>query len=149
MRHIGSVGRAVRSDSALNNRFDTAVIGQFTKYSFTGVFLTMLYAVLYAILTHADNNPMISHLIAYAISVVIGFFLNRYWSFRGHGGDQAMLASGMRFGAVSLLGFVLNSFFVWLLTGPIFNGPSWWPLLPIMFVTPIVTFFFNRKWAFS
>lgn len=92
---------------------------------------------------------MIAHFIAYAISVVVGFFINRHWTFRGFGGEKTMLASGLQFGAVSLLGFSLNTVFVWVLTGPVFNGPSWWPLVPIMVVTPFVTFAFNRKWSFS
>lgn len=104
---------------------------------------------MYAGLLQTKSTPMVAHVIAYGISVVVGFFLNRYWSFRGHGGDNAVLASGLRFGAVSLLGFVLNGFFVWLLTGPIINGQNWWPLVPMVLVTPPITFFFNRKWSFA
>jgi putative flippase GtrA len=133
----------------LNSRVDITAIRQFIKYSFAGVFNTAFYAILYFAMTQINTHPMIAHFIAYAISVVVGFFINRHWTFRGFGGEKTILASGLQFGAVSLLGFSLNTVFVWLLTGPVFNGPSWWPLVPIMFVTPFVTFAFNRKWSFS
>ena len=94
------------------------------------------------------SSPLVAHIIAYAISIVVGFFLNRYWSFRGHGGKHTKVTSGFRFAVVSLLGFAINSFFVWFITGPVIDGPDWWPLIPIIVVTPIVTFSFNRKWAF-
>jgi putative flippase GtrA len=28
------------------------------------------------------------------------------------------------------------------------NGPTWWPLVPAIFVTPLATFFLNRQWVF-
>jgi hypothetical protein len=28
-------------------------------------------------------------------------------------------------------------------------GPWWWPLIPILFVTPLVTFSLNRLWVFA
>lgn len=133
----------------MKNSRDIAAISQFAKYSFSGVFLTFLYAALYSVFTHSENSPLVAHIIAYAISIVIGFFLNRYWSFRGHGRRHSTVTSSFRFTVVSLVGFAINSFFVWFITGPVINGPDWWPLLPIIFFTPIVTFLFNRKWSFS
>ena len=34
------------------------------------------------------------------------------------------------------------------LTGPM-HGPTWWPLIPAIFVTPFATFALNRQWVFS
>lgn len=128
---------------------DRELVGQVTKYSFTGVFLTFFYSVLYSVLVYTNDKPMVAHFIAYAISIVVGFLVNRYWSFRGYGRQKTMWVSGLRFSAVSLVGLSLNTFFVWLLTGPIFNGPNWWPLIPVVLVTPFATFSVNRKWVFS
>ena len=34
-----------------------------------------------------------------------------------------------------------------MLTGPM-HGPTWWPLVPAIFVTPLATFALNRQWVF-
>ena len=54
-----------------------------------------------------------------------------------------------RFFLVSLVSFGLNSLFVWILTGPLLDGPEWWPVVPMLFVTPFVTFALNRRWVFG
>jgi putative flippase GtrA len=49
---------------------------------------------------------------------------------------------------VNTLGFLLNQLFVWLLVHQL-GGPTWWPVIPIIFVTPLVTFSLNRRWVFA
>jgi hypothetical protein len=29
------------------------------------------------------------------------------------------------------------------------HGPTWWPLVPAIFVTPLATYAFNRQWVFG
>ena len=53
-----------------------------------------------------------------------------------------------RFFIVSLVSLGLNSLFVGVLTGPL-DGPTWWPVIPMLFVTPLVTFYLNRQWVFA
>ena len=50
---------------------------------------------------------------------------------------------------MQLFGFGLNQAFIWLLTGPLMHGPTWWPLVPAVFVTPLVTFALQRNWVFA
>ena len=45
-------------------------------------------------------------------------------------------------------GFLSNQFFVWLLVKQM-GGPTWWPVIPIIFVTPLLTFTLNRRWVFG
>ena len=47
-----------------------------------------------------------------------------------------------------LSGFVLNEAFTWVLINH-FHGPTWWPLIPAIFVTPLATYIFNRQWVFG
>ena len=55
-----------------------------------------------------------------------------------------------RFFAVSLVSYAMNSLWVWLLTDDaMLAGPWWWPLIPVLFVTPLVTFALNRVWVFA
>jgi len=127
---------------------NSALIVQFGKFSFSGVFLTAFYAVIYLPLS-SHMAPLTAHFVAYGFAIALGFFINRFWSFRGYGGKNGLMSSATRFSIVSLLGLALNSLFVWGLTSPPVNGPNWWPLVPIVLVTPMVTFLFNRIWAFS
>ena len=53
----------------------------------------------------------------------------------------------VKFLLVQLSGFVLNEVFTWVLTGPM-HGPTWWPLVPAIFVTPLATFALNRQLVF-
>lgn len=127
---------------------NSALIVQFSKFSFSGVFLTAFYAVIYLPLS-SHVAPLTAHFVAYGIAIALGFFINRFWSFRGYGGKNSLLSNAARFSIVSLVGLALNSMFVWGLTSSPVNGSNWWPLVPIVLVTPMVTFLFNRIWAFS
>jgi len=48
---------------------------------------------------------------------------------------------------VQFSGFLLNEAFTWVLTGPM-HGPTWWPLIPAIFVTPLATFALNKQLVF-
>jgi putative flippase GtrA len=91
--------------------------------------------------------PVVAVLIAFLVAVSIGFVLHSRWSFRGHGKaeDHAMK---VKFLAVQGSGFLLNEAFTWVLTGPLVHGPTWWPLVPAIFVTPLATFALNRQLVF-
>jgi hypothetical protein len=48
---------------------------------------------------------------------------------------------------VSIISYLLNSFWVWLL----FTYLAWGraaPIVPMLFITPVVTFTLNRQWVF-
>jgi len=91
--------------------------------------------------------PVVAVLIAFLVAVSIGFVLHSRWSFRGHGKaeDHAMK---VKFLAVQGSGFLLNEAFTWLLINHL-HGPTWWPLIPAVFVTPLATYLFNRQWVFG
>jgi putative flippase GtrA len=91
--------------------------------------------------------PVVAVLIAFIVSVSIGFVLHSRWSFRGHG-QREDHALKVKFVLVQISGFVLNEIFTWALTGPLVHGPTWWPLVPAIFVTPLATFALNRSLVF-
>lgn len=122
---------------------------QLVRYALTGGFVTALGAALYWVTaTFMGVPPLIANVLAYLLCVVIGYALHSRWSFRGHGSRDNVAARTSRFFMVSLVSFGLNSLFVWVLTGPL-NGPTWWPVVPMLFVTPFVTFALNRRWVFN
>ena len=121
--------------------------GQLVRFAVVGFSLAALYSAIYWYLATYVMPPVVAVLIAFLVSVSIGFVLHSRWSFRGHGKreDHAMK---VKFLAVQGSGFVLNEAFTWVLTGPLFHGPTWWPLIPAIFVTPLATFALNRQLVF-
>ena len=90
--------------------------------------------------------PVAAVVVAFLVSVSIGFVLHSRWSFRGHGAAEDHRLK-VKFLAVQFSGFLLNEAFTWVLTGPM-HGPVWWPLIPAIFVTPLATFALNKQLVF-
>ena len=126
-----------------------ALFGQIIRFGITGGLLTVLVAAAYwAVAEFFSLDPLISMTLVYLAFTGVGYLLHSRVSFRGHGGrDNAGLRTS-RFFIVNTLGFLSNQFFVWLLTH-YWGGPTWWPVIPIILVTPILTFTLNRKWVFG
>jgi len=126
-----------------------ALLAQFIRYGVTGLFVTIVGAGAYWLWVNSLHYPpLVANIAAYIVSMALGYFLHARFSFRGHGsGVHSTVRSG-KFLLVSLISFALNSFFVWLLTGPL-GGANWWPILTMVFVTPVIVFALNRKWVFA
>ena len=129
----------------LNLRNET--FGQLVRFAIVGFSLAALYSAIYWLLATYVMAPMLAVVVAFLVAVSIGFVLHSRWSFRGHGKreDHAMK---VKFLAVQFSGFLLNEAFTWFLTGPM-HGPTWWPLIPAIFVTPLATYLLNRQWVFG
>lgn len=125
------------------------LIGQIVRFGLTGGLLTVLVAAGYWVAAELFGvEPLLSMTLNYLVFTGLGYFLHSRWSFKGHGSRDKAAARTMRFFTVNTLGFLLNQFFVWLLVKQM-DGPTWWPVVPVLFVTPLVTFALNRKWVFS
>jgi putative flippase GtrA len=126
-----------------------ALIGQVIRFGLTGGFLTVGVAGAYwAVADLLSVAPMVSMTLVYLVFTGIGYLLHSRFSFRGHGARDNAPVRTARFFAVNTLGFLTNQFFVWLLVLHM-GGPTWWPVIPIIFVTPILTFTLNRVWVFK
>ena len=121
-------------------------MGQLVRFGIVGLSLAVVYSAIYWYLATYFMPPVVAVVIAFLVSVSIGFVLHSRWSFRGHGKreDHAMK---VKFLAVQSSGFLLNEAFTWVLTGPL-HGPTWWPLMPAIFVTPMATYLLNRQLVF-
>lgn len=138
------------------------MLAQLVRFGITGVGVTLFYAAVYwPIATYGHGLvslggrqgrggaawPLIAGVIAFGAATAVGKVAHSRISFKGHGGRSARTAH--RFLVVQLLGFGMNQAFIWLLTGPLVHGPTWWPLVPAVFVTPLVTFGLQRNWVFA
>lgn len=123
--------------------------GQFFRYGLVGGFVTILGAATYWVAAALMNIfPLVANVLAYAVAVFFGYFLHSRWSFRGHGQQRNFTRTVSRFVMTSGLSFALNSLFIWILNG-ILNLPVWWPILPMVFVTPLIIFVINKNWVFG
>jgi putative flippase GtrA len=125
------------------------IYGQVVRFGLVGGFVTLVGgAVYYFPATYMGVEPLLSNLMAYAVAMALGYVLHSSVSFKGHGRRDRPATRTGRFVIVSLVSLALNSLWVWLFTG-LLDGPTWWPLIPMLFVTPAVTFALNRQWVFG
>ena len=126
-----------------------ALLGQLIRFGMVGGFVTALGVVAYYVpATWLGVAPLLANLLGYAVAMAFGYVMHSRISFRGHGSrDNAVQRTG-RFFIVSRVSLGLNSLWVWSLVEYL-NGPTWWPVLPMLFVTPLVTFSLNRHWVFG
>jgi len=127
--------------------FQSETFGQLVRFAVVGFSLAALYSAIYWYLATYVMPPVAAVLIAFLVAVSIGFVLHSRWSFRGHGAREDRRMK-IKFLLVQASGLVLNEAFTWVLTGPLFHGPTWWPLVPAIFVTPLATFLLNRQLVF-
>lgn len=126
------------------------ILGQLVRFGLVGGFVTGLYAVVYSPLAKFDIvSPQIANFFGYIAAMITGYVLHSRWSFRGHGSRDNPARTTLRFFLVSLVSYALNAGFVFVLTdSKALHGPWWWPLIPIVLITPVITFFLNRHWVF-
>lgn len=126
----------------------SGVLAQLLRFGVTGVAVTIFYAAVYWPLATFVMNPNIAVLIAFVLATAVGRFAHGAVSFKGHGSrDRSTM---VKFFTVQGLGLLLNQGFTWaLVTGPFLHGPTWWPLVPAVFVVPLITFGLQRNWVFA
>jgi putative flippase GtrA len=123
------------------------VLAQLARFAVTGAFVTALGVAVYALVALVLRwHPQLGNFLAYVVAVATGYFMHSQWSFRGHG-EERTHATRLRFAIVSVISYALNSFWVWLLFSKLHLGRAA-PILPMLFVTPLVTFTLNRQWVF-
>jgi len=123
------------------------MLGQLFRFGVSGAAATALGVGIYAIVALVLNwHPQLGNFLAYAIAVASGYFMHSYWSFKDHGAERTH-ATKLRFATVSIISYALNSFWVWLLFTHLALGRGA-PIIPMLFVTPLVTFTLNRQWVF-
>ena len=132
----------------VEERAASVLLGQLFRFGLVGGLLTLLYAVIYWPLATYVVPPVLAVVIAFAIAVTVGYLLHSRWSFKGHGRPETGRTQA-KFLTVQTIGMLLNAAFTWILTGPLFHGPTWWPLVPAVLITPFATFALQRYWVFG
>ena len=124
-----------------------AMIAQLARFVISGALVTALGVGVYAIVALVLRwNPQVGNFLAYVVAVATGYVMHSRWSFRDHGGERDRRTQ-LRFLTVSVASLGLNSFWVWLFYTHLEWGRAA-PIVPMLFVTPVVTFVLNRQWVF-
>ncbi|HEU5483092.1 MAG TPA: GtrA family protein [Sphingomicrobium sp.] len=123
------------------------ILTQLVRFGITGAFVTALGVGVYVIVAIILKwHPQLGNLLAYLTATATGYAMHSSWSFRGHGGERTH-ATKARFAIVSIISYALNSFWVWLFYSHLDLGRGA-PIVPMLFITPLVTFLLNRHWVF-
>jgi len=137
-----------RIDSALADPEARAAFAQLVRYGVIGAAITALGQLVYYVLAETrTTSPLAAIAIAWVVGIIVGYFAHGWISFRGHGERDDHGRMGFRFVAVNLIGYASNSFWVWLLVERL-DGPTWWPIVPNVVLTPLMTFLLHRRWTF-
>ena len=134
------------------NRIDPAqraTLVQLLRYGVAGGIITLLVAASYwAIAEFLHVDPMVSLTIVFLFFSAVSYLTHGAFTFKGHGERDRQHVRATRFLMVNILGFALNQLFVWTLVKQM-DGPTWWPTIPMIFVTPLVTFALHRRYVYS
>ncbi|HYZ49008.1 MAG TPA: GtrA family protein [Sphingomonas sp.] len=126
-----------------------AAATQLVRYAIIGGLITAGgQAIYYFGVEWGGLDPNLSIALAWLIGVLVGYFAHGWISFAGHGARDDHARMSFRFVMVNLFGFAMNSFFVWLFVKAL-GGPTWWPIIPNIVVTPFATFLMHRYWTFG
>jgi len=137
------------SQSMIFDREHRTVALQAARYAFAGLVITVLFSASYWAVTDLGGlDPMVSLTLVFLVFTAISYFTHGQFSFRGHGARDRQHVRATRFLIVNVIGFALNQGFVWLLVKQM-GGPTWWPIVPFILVTPWVTFALHRRWVFG
>ena len=122
--------------------------GQLIRYAIAGGIITLLFALSYWLLAEfAGLDPLVANSIAFLFFSLVSYLTHGRYSFAGHGTRDRQAARMTRFLLVNLAGYFLNQGWILLLVKEL-SGPNWWPTLPMIFVTPLLTFALHRRYVY-
>lgn len=125
------------------------ILRQLLRFFITGGGITLGAAAGYWLLaTPMGLDPALALTIVFVIFTALGYVLHSVISFAGHGSRDRPTIRTLRYLAVNLAGFAVNQAFVWGLVTHA-GGPAWWPVVPMVLVTPLLTFSLHRRWVFA
>jgi putative flippase GtrA len=125
------------------------LIGQILAYAVAGGMVTLLHSLSYWVIAVPGGvEPYIANSLAAAIAGVTGYILHSRWTFsHTHDGEDSLRSTG-RYLMVSVVCYLLNSFWVWLCVHRLGLGVTL-SIVPMVLVTPWFGFALNRFWAFA
>jgi putative flippase GtrA len=118
---------------------------RFVRFAVVGVIATATHTAVFAVLIElAHIEPVSATALAFVVAVLVGFALNRAWTFAAHGGAEARL---WRYAVGALAGLGVNSAIMYVATHKLHWSPYVGLALALCVVPPL-TFALNQYWVF-
>jgi putative flippase GtrA len=126
-----------------------ALLIQAARYAAAGLVITLLFSACFWLVTDVLHvNALVAHPIVFVVFSLISYMTHGRLSFEGHGDRDRQHVRVIRFLIVNLIGLAANQTFVFVLINQM-QGPTWWPIIPFIFVTPWLTFALHRRWTYA
>ncbi len=126
-----------------------AVVVQMLRYAIAGGLITIAVAASYwAIAEFGGVDPMLSLALVFLFFSGVSYLVHGAFTFKGHGERDNHQVRGPRFLMINLLGFAVNQGFVWYFVKYL-DGPTWWPTIPMILFTPLLTFALHRRFVYA
>ena len=121
---------------------------QLIRYAFAGFCITQLAAGVYsALVLFFRMDPLLANVSSTGCGLCIGYVVHSRWSFAvGPAASEGWQVG--RFLLASLVAFVVNTTWVWLLVKAL-HLPALTPVPLMMLATPWISFLLNRHWVFK
>lgn len=135
------------NEQALARRLHLPLALQYGRFALVGMAATAVHVLAYAgLIELLAIAPLPANTLGFALAVNLSFAGHRRWTFKAERQPDPA-RSLMRFWVVALFGFLLNTAFVVLVTGPLSLAYGW--AIPLIAgVTPLATFTLGKLWAF-
>ena len=121
------------------------VLRRFARFAVVGVIATATHATVFAVAIEALRiEAVAANALAFCVAVLVGYALNRRWTFAAHGGQGARL---WRYVVGALAGLAVNSAIMYAVVHVAKASPYLGLVLGIVTVPPL-TFALNQLWVF-
>ncbi|WP_156290371.1 GtrA family protein [Oceanobacillus salinisoli] len=122
-----------------------SIFFKFLRYSLVGCVSTLIYFLsVFVLIELFHQDPVIGSAIAFVIMTIISFQLNKSYTFYSDFSGIKM----MRFFIVSVIGFTLNVFIIYMMVHVLTFHYLCGELLTILII-PIINFILNNYWTFK
>jgi putative flippase GtrA len=126
-----------------------ALVLQLVRYGVVGVGVTLFQTAIFNLLLGAGHQrPAVAITLATGLAMALGYTIHSRFTFQGHGSRDSAARTSVRFVAANMIGFAVNSLWLWLIATILHLSPHW-TSVPMFFATPVLLFWLNRKWVFD
>ena len=121
---------------------------QVGKFGVVGIAATGVHMLVFSVLLELTTlTAVAANTYAFVSAVAFSFFGNRHWSFAPPSGDRSQVSfSALKYCAVGLSGYAFNGLSAWLIVDR-WMMPYGLALVPMMLVTPVLTYLAIRLWV--
>jgi len=121
------------------------VVRRFARFATVGVLATATHTLVFALaIEWARIEAVTANALAFGVAVLVGYALNRRWTFAAHGGEHARL---WRYVVAALVGLALNSAVMYVVVHRVHWSP-YAGLVVALLLVPLVSFALNQLWVF-